>query len=60
LTRTLDRCNQSPKAKAKNLPETSSKNLQRQKKDLLIQMGNTFGENKREAKPLKEQRKESG
>jgi hypothetical protein len=47
LTRTLDRRNQSPKAKAKHLPETSSKNLQRQR------FVDTGGENKREAKPLK-------
>jgi hypothetical protein len=31
LTQTPDKRNQSPKAKAKNLPETSSKNLQRKR-----------------------------
>jgi hypothetical protein len=47
-----DRRNQSsPKAKAKICLKRVAKicNV----KDLLIQMGNTLGENKREAKPLK-------
>jgi hypothetical protein len=55
---TPDRRNQSPKTKAKICLKRVAKICNG--KDLLIQMGNTFGENKREAKPLKEQRKESG
>jgi hypothetical protein len=49
LTRTPDRRNQSPKAKIclKQVAKICKG------KDLLIQMGNTFGENKREANPLK-------
>jgi hypothetical protein len=46
LTRTPDRRNQSPKAKAKIRLKRVAKICNG--KDLLIQMGNTFGENKRE------------
>jgi hypothetical protein len=46
-----DRRNQSPKAKVKICLKRVAQICN--DKDLLIQMGNTFGENKREAKPLK-------
>jgi hypothetical protein len=55
LTRTPDRRNQSLKAKAKICLKRVAKICNG--KDLLIQMGNTFGENKREAKPLKKTEK---